>query len=115
MKRKLVSIGLALVLVTMMGIAPGVVAADDEGSDFTLVAGTYASAVVGKLLLIIDGVIDNYVRWESAGNATAPVYIIIGLTDEGKTLVETLGDLILEYARKALSDLEEASVNSTGS
>ena len=115
MKRKLVSIGLALLLVAVLGLTPAVVAADDGDSGYILTATTYASALVAKFLMIIDGILGNYVRCETGGNATTPVYIIIGLTDEGQALTKTLGHLILKYAQRALVNLEEASGNSTGS
>ena len=108
--------GLVLVLVVAsVGIMPGVAAADDGNPGFNLVAETYAAALLGKFLLIIDGIMDNFVHWESAGDVTAPVWIITGLTDKGKTLVKVLGDLILGHTFKALSDLEEAPADFAGS
>jgi hypothetical protein len=111
----LVCLGLALVLVAVMVPTHGVAAADNGDSGSILTATTYASALIGKLLMIIDGVLGNYVSCETTGNATTPVYVISGLTDEGQTLVKILGDLIVKYAQKALVDLEEAPVNSIGS
>jgi len=108
MRKKLVSMGLVLVLmVTMVGIMPGTAVANDGDSSFDLVAETPAGVLLGKLLLIIDGIMNNFVRWENAGSVNGPVWVISGLTDKGKTLVEALGDLILDRTFKALSESEE--------
>jgi fumarate reductase subunit D len=107
--RLALALGLAVLLLATM-LPFGSVAADDNaGPNIPLRATTYAGALVGKLLLILNGVLDNYVRCEVVNDGNTPVYVIIGLTEKGQNLVNTLAALILNYTTKMVADLEQSS------
>lgn len=110
-------LSLALMVALLAALAPAgdLAAADNEGSDLGLRAATYGGALVGKLLVILDGILDKYVYCQVVDNGTAPVYVILGLTEQGQTLVTTLATLILNHLLKMVSDSQGVSTDRSSS
>lgn len=98
MKRKLVNLALVLVLaIAMVGIMPGVAAANDGNSGYYLTAHTPIGAFVGKLFVLTDGVLNLFVNTDYDGSSG--VFTIGSFTGEGRGLVEGLATLFANTAK----------------
>ena len=83
----------------MVGITPGVVAADEYPP---LVATTPAGALFGKVFVLTDRILGQFV--ETSYDAERSVYIINGPTEEGDTFVGGFASAMANFS-KILGDM----------
>ena len=95
MRKKLFSLVVVLALaVAMLGITPGVVAADEYPP---LEATTPAGALFGKFFVLTDRILGLWVN--TSYDAERGVYIIDGPTEEGNIFIEGFASAMANFMK----------------